>query len=103
MAKHRNEELRRPTPAVLDEEFNEVHNDAIALEDDDDNDDNSITATEEMMTLDEEVHQRPWGGLQFVYSLGDTNQLNPVAKRTTYHQGTKSGADRQGKAAFSDF
>eukprot|EP00956_Cyclotella_meneghiniana_P021657 scaffold39661_cov63-Cyclotella_meneghiniana.AAC.17 len=94
------EELRRPTLVVLDEDFNEVHNNAIALEDDNDNDNdndnNSNIEGDEMTTLDEEVYQRPWGGIQFVYSLGDTNQLNPVAKRTTYHQGTRSGADRQG-------
>jgi len=64
-AMHRNEELCRPTPAVVDEEFNEVPSNATILNEDNNNANNTGN---ESTTLDEEAHQHPWGGVPFVYS-----------------------------------
>ena len=95
-AKHRNEELRRPSPPVMDEEFNEVSVNQ-----------NNVNLNEPDNTtfiLDENTRMRQWGGIPFIYSFGDTNQLPPVAKRSTYDtRPPKQGADRLGKFAFHEF
>ena len=95
-AKYRNEELRRKSPPVMDEELNEVsvNQDNVNLND-------HVDAT---LPLDDQTHERQWGGIPFLYSFGDTNQLPPVAKRSTYDtRPPKQGADRLGKMAFHDF
>ena len=72
----------------MDKELNEVESNDV---------DNSFN-------LDEEVHRCQWGGIPFCYSLGDTNQLAPVAKRASYdHRQPKPGAHRLGKIAFFNF
>ncbi len=59
---------------------------------------------DDIINLDDEVHTRQLGGIPFCYSLGDTNQLAPVAKRSSYdHRQPKAGADRLGKIAFYNF
>ncbi len=72
----------------MDEEFNEVE----------------INEVDNIINLDNKVHKRQWGGIPFCYSLGDTNQLAPVAKIASYdHRQPKAGADRLGKIAFYNF
>jgi hypothetical protein len=72
----------------MDKEFNEVE----------------INEVDIIINLDNEVHKRQWGGISFCYSLGDTNQLAPVAKRASYdHRRPKAGADQLGKIAFYNF
>lgn len=89
--KHRCEELRRPSPTVTDEEFNEVN-------------DGDQQMDEDIVQLDEEVHNRPYGGIPSVVVCGDSNQLPPVAQRSVYQKGRpKHGADKAGKIAFSSF
>ncbi len=63
-----------------------------------------INEVDDIINLDEEVHKRQWGGIPSSYSLGDTNQLAPMAKRASYdHRQTKAGVDRQGKIALHYF
>ena len=72
----------------MDKEFNEVE----------------INEVDDIINLDNKVHTHQWGGTPFCYSLGDTNQLAPVAKRASYdHMEPKAGADRLGKIACYDF
>ena len=82
-----NEQLRQPCPAVMDKEHNKV----------------VINDVDDSFNLDEEVHMRQWGGIPLYYSLGDTNQLAPVAKRASYdHRQPNPGADQLGKIVFYD-
>ena len=72
----------------MDKEFNEVE----------------INEVDNIINLDNKVHKCQWGGIPFCDSLGDTNQLAPVAKRASYdHRQPKAGADRLGKIVFYIF
>ena len=62
------------------------------------------TTAESAFILDADTCQRPWGGVPFVYSYGDNNQVPPVAKKSTYDtRAPKTAADRAGRVAFHEF
>jgi len=50
------------------------------------------------------VFNRPWGGIPFIYSFGDSYQLNPVGFKTFYSQAAANrGSDSQGRIVVSNF
>ena len=54
--------------------------------------------------MDADTCLRPWGGILFVYSYADANQIPPVCKKSTYDtRAPKTAADRAGKVAFREF
>ena len=63
--KHRHKELGRPVINLTDEEFNDL-------------------GQADTTTLSEGVYRGTWGGPEFVYSLGDSHQLPPVAMKNSY-------------------
>jgi hypothetical protein len=68
------------------------------------NDNEHHTTAESAFILDADTCQRPWGGVPFVYSYGDNNQVPPVAKKFTYDtRAPKTAADRAGRVAFHEF
>ena len=83
--KHRNEELRCPGGRVTNEEFN----------------DSMVENNYHQFQLTEEMYSRPWGGIPFVYSMGDSQQLPPVAQKASYDISVaRGGSDQLGKNAY---
>ena len=72
--KHRHEQLRRPQ-IILDDNGNIVF---------DENDD---------FPLADEIFERPWGGIPFIYSFGDCCQLPPVKMKSIIDSLILVGAD----------
>jgi hypothetical protein len=96
-AKYRNEELRRHNPPVMDEESNELPVGDRA------NDNEPQDTAASAFILNTDTSLRPWGGIPFVYSYGDTNQIPPVCKKSTYDtRAPKTAADRAGIVAFRE-
>ena len=94
--KHRHEELRRSVGKITDEEFNEIDSGEHPGEA------NEVNGEPE---LPNELTDRPWGGVLYTYSLGDTHQLPPVALNAVYTKklSRRNGADRMGRIVFHDF
>jgi hypothetical protein len=95
--KHRHEELRRPVGRITDEEFNDI----------DDEEQDHVDPGIVPIDLTTDITSRPWGGVPFIYSFGDTNQLPPVAMKAVYDnkpsRGRDGGAERMGRIAFHEF
>ena len=53
--------------------------------------------------LPAEVSSRPWGGIPFIYILGDSHQLPPVCAKTMYSTEHGTKADGRGKLAMKEF
>jgi hypothetical protein len=81
---HRTEELRRPA-VIVDENHNPVYS--------------------ENSDLPSEVYNRPWGGLPFLYSMGDSAQLPPVMQKSMYSKdiGRPTTSDHLGRIVIQDF
>jgi hypothetical protein len=100
--RHRHEEMRRPVGRITDEEFNDVKNE-------DDQEQNIAANVDDglvQLALPMEMTDRPWGGVPFIYSFGNTNQLPPVAMKAVYDSKPsrgRHGSEQMGKIAFKDF
>lgn len=57
------------------------------------------------VSIPSDVHKRPWGGIPFIYSFGDSFQLAPVGMRAFYSQARepKTGSWSLGMIAVADF
>ena len=84
--KHRHEQLRRPQ-TVLDDNGNVIF---------DENDN---------FPLENEIFERPWGGIPFIYSFGDCCQLPPVKMKSIFDNsnGRPDSSDNIGRIVFNDF
>mmetsp|Transcript_3966 Transcript_3966/g.8935 ORF Transcript_3966/g.8935 Transcript_3966/m.8935 type:complete len:1042 (+) Transcript_3966:4059-7184(+) len=83
--RHRLEENRRPCTVV---------------------DDNGAPLANSVdIITDPEIYDRPYGGLPFLYSFGDSKQLPPVKLKPFYDKrpGVVGKSDLSGKIAFTDF
>ena len=82
--KHRSEELRRPIEIL---------------------DDNNETVQVQNSSLDPQIYNRPWGGIYFLYSMGDNHQLPPVLQKPMYSNddGKQGTADFAGRIVLHNY
>eukprot|EP00984_Skeletonema_dohrnii_P031047 scaffold23084_cov153-Skeletonema_dohrnii-CCMP3373.AAC.2 len=87
--RHRNEEYRRKVEIIPDDEH-PADEDVV------------LGQLPDEVLLPPEVYNRPHGGIPFIYALGDSNQLPPVAKQPVYSTNTPaaSTSDAVGKISF---
>lgn len=55
--------------------------------------------------MDKEVYNRQWGGIRFVYSMGDKAQLDPFLQKAMYCEepGKSNTADNVERITINDF
>ena len=66
---------------------------------------NNETIQPQISSLDPEIYNRPWGGIYFLYSMGDNHQLPPVAQKPMYSKDVvKPGTtDLAGKIVLHEY
>lgn len=95
---HRSQELRRPLPTVIPRETDRDQEDVLESVEGD------IPVTNIPRITDPAIYERPWGGIPFIYSFGDSYQLAPVGSRSFYSpvNGNKP-AEAVGKLVVANF